>query len=461
VAADRFWYRDACYELGKSGKEYGMHRRDFLFQSGALAVLMAQARRAGATDVPLSFQLSAEGCGRATGYAEANKIVTWRDKTHVAYLDSPPEGFRVRIRTLDHHTGEWSPAYTIDEAYDNHGGPALAVDSEGFLHVAYYPHHHPMRIKKSQRPNDASLWSAAEEVGEKLTYPTLVVDDLNTLYLTCRQSDSGAPWRANLYTKKAGGTWEGPTTLLQAEHKGYAHFMDALAWSADKRYLHLVTRIHDGDPPRGHTIGYLRSADKGVTWTRHDGTPVALPATAATVDVIKQFREGPGAGLRAAGLAVAPDGRPVVLCSNQDVHPNEAWLATPGEDGWEERSLRPALPPEYSDWGVFAPGGVTFSDTGAMYVVLTMIAPGLAEGQSGWGHPLCEVVAFESTDGGKTFRTVFVSEIDAETPHWLPNIERATGHNSVKGLPGIIFTEGGRGEDNKELVANKVWWVRL
>ena len=87
-----------------------------------------------------SFLLSRQGCGRATGYSESNKVVTWRRRTHIAWLDSPPEGFRVRVRSYDRGPGEWSPTVTAGHAHDNHGGPALTVDSEGLLHIVYYPH---------------------------------------------------------------------------------------------------------------------------------------------------------------------------------------------------------------------------------------------------------------------------------------------------------------------------------
>ena len=102
--------------------------------------------------------LSENGCGRATAYSDANKIITLEDKTHVSWLDSIAEGFRVRVRTLDRKTNQWSPTYTVGEAYDNHGGPALTVDSLGYLHIVYYPHHHPFRYRRSVRPNDVSEW---------------------------------------------------------------------------------------------------------------------------------------------------------------------------------------------------------------------------------------------------------------------------------------------------------------
>lgn len=69
------------------------------------------------------FLLSSEGSGRATAYVESPKIITFDGKTRATWLDTPEEGFRIRIRSLDHTTGEWSQAWTIGEAKDNHGGP--------------------------------------------------------------------------------------------------------------------------------------------------------------------------------------------------------------------------------------------------------------------------------------------------------------------------------------------------
>ncbi len=65
--------------------------------------------------------ISSAGSGRATAYLESTKIITYADKTHVAWLDSDAEGFRVRIRTRDAVSGAWSPVWTIGEAANNHG----------------------------------------------------------------------------------------------------------------------------------------------------------------------------------------------------------------------------------------------------------------------------------------------------------------------------------------------------
>ena len=152
-----------------------MNRRAFLLDFIVALVAVNTGRGALSAEMidSATTLLSEQGCGRATGYAEANKIVTIDGKTHVAWLDSEPGGFRVRIRTLDRSRSIWSPTYTVGEAFDNHGGPALTVDSRGYLHIAYYPHHHPMRYRRSVRPNDASQWTESVEIGGRCTYPTL------------------------------------------------------------------------------------------------------------------------------------------------------------------------------------------------------------------------------------------------------------------------------------------------
>ena len=107
----------------------------------AWAWLLASSQVTAQEDLTL---LSGSGSGRATAYAKTNKIITAAGRTHVGWLDSTDDGFAIRIRTWTRDTDRWSPTYTLGTASDNHGGPALAIDSEGFLHVVYGPHHGPL-----------------------------------------------------------------------------------------------------------------------------------------------------------------------------------------------------------------------------------------------------------------------------------------------------------------------------
>ncbi len=407
------------------------------------------------------FLLSQQGCGRATGYAEANKIVTVGDQTHVAWLDSPPDGFRVRIRSLDHSAGHWSPTYTIGEAQDNHGGPALTVDSEGFLHIVYYPHHKAMRYRKSKRPGDASQWEGEVEFGERLTYPTLVCGKDNTLYFTARRSfaDRDLPWQVELWKCPPRGSWRREGAILASRYPGYSHFQESLAWGPDHRTLHLCCRFHEQTDDKGYgrlqTVAYLVSTDAGQTWQHSDGTTVTLPVTADSAEVLASGGVDHDRILRVGALAVDNKGKPHVIYSVEEDGRSQLWMARPRGDGnWSRIDLTQFLPDRWSSWSLKAPAGMTFTSRGEMIVTAQIQRP--KPGESTWGNPTNEVVALHSLDNGQTFSFTLVSQADGQRSQWLPNIERATGHHSVPHRPGVIYTAGGPGTKNTDLLSNNV-----
>lgn len=448
-----------------------MDRRGFLRVAGAGVVgscvgehpLWAASRPAAGGEVSGRQLLSQQGCSRATGYAEANRIVTLDGKTHAAWLDSEAEGFRVKVRTLDHASGRWSPAVTVGHAHDNHGGPALTVDSEGYLHIVYFPHHHPFRYRKSLRPNDASAWQAEYETfGQRCTYPTLVCGPDDTLYLTCRESRKEGPWWLNMYWKKPGGDWEGPRALMHGlAPGGYAHFQESLAWGPDHRRLHLACRVYDGKPGRGHTIGYMRSDDYGATWQRADGTAIELPATPETVTNIEQSRNDGKRSLRGGALAIDGKGRPhVVYSAWGEGMCRLTWARLDDSEKWIKRPLEPYPADDWKAWRLSMPGNMHIGEDGRIVIAATLIHFDIDNETEAWGHPTNEVAVFDSHDGGAAFAMRVVSRVDRETPHWLVNLEKPTGFNQVK-RPGLIYTGGTRAEDNRQIVSNEVWWVAL
>ena len=46
-------------------------------------------------------------------------------------------------------------------------------------------------------------------------------------------------------------------------------------------------------------------------------------------------------------------------------------------------------------------------------------------------------------------------------PQWMPNVERPTGFNDVSEIPGMIYTDGGRGAGCDDVLKNKVLWTVL
>ena len=440
-----------------------MNRRDFLQVSTGFSLAIGCAGRE-ARPAPRRSLLSSQGCGRATAYAQTNKIVTLDGKTHVAWLDSPREGFRVRIRTLDRRTGKWSAPTTVGEAVDNHGGPALTVDSKGYLHLAYYPHSNPMRYRRSLRRNDASAWTDEIRFGGRLTYPALVCGPDDTLYMACRDTADGTR-RTDLYVKPPGRPWKGPRTLVTARYAGYSQYQTSMAWGPDHRTLHLSVRVYEGTEPRGcfQTVGYMVSRDFGETWRRGDGTPIRLPATAETIDVLRRGDKRKGeVDLRCGAIAVTPDGIPWILYSSIETFPGTSYLARLGSDGkWTHTSLRTITSDLSDDWGISMPGVLSVTEDGRMIAVLTRFQA--RPGERLWGHPSNEILVLESWDTGRSFSARLLDPPDPSTPRWLPNLERPTGFNRVgrSAGPGLIYTSGHRGEHGRELMSNEVVWADL
>jgi len=419
-----------------------------------------------------TFLLSRHGSGRATAYSTSNKIISHEGKTHVTWLDTADNQFKVKIRTLDNATGTWSPSYEVGEAYDNHGGPALAIDQEGYLHIVYYAHHHPVRHRKSLRPNDASEWGPIARFGEALTYPSLVCAPDGTLIFAARKSYSSdgknKPWEVEMWNKAPGSPWEKRGPIVRSRFGNYTHFHQSLAWSRDHKTLHLAS-IPNETPPesvaqtsdalrqwRLTSVLHMKSEDSGKTWKRWDGTPIELPGTAETMDRIVSARGDEGFILRGGALDVAPDGRPFVPWSlkvNREGGAVTAFVSHPDENGrWYHQQLNQFLPDGWPRDILGIYGGVSFDDKGHLHLSATL--------RSIWADPESEIVRFLSTDGGETFTGEIISPNNPSKPYWLPSIERRTGFNSMKSMPAIIYTGGEAGSSLKDILDNEVRFHR-
>lgn len=411
------------------------------------------------------FLISATGSGRATAYIESPKIITFAGKTHVTWLDTPPEGFRIRIRTLDRASGRWSETWTIGEAVDNHGGPALTVDREGYLHVVYYSHHHPFRYHRSVRPNDASAWEPMEQFGSDLTYPTLLCAADGTLILSARRSYEKTPWELELWRKPPGQAWERQGAILRSQRINYSQYAASMCWAPDHRTIYLSVRIYEqpsyDSPPVSYTaVGCMMSPDEGRTWTRLDGAPIALPATGDTIDLVHRSQSAEARIVDSGAMALRPDGRPCIGYSVRMPDNAQGFLAIArAGGGWDHVHLNRFLPDGWRDAALVFYGGLTVGAAGR----ITLVTPVMnyTDHFEAWGDPTTELVRMDSTDGGRTFSSRLLDAPDPLNPRWMPSLERPTGWNTVPDAPGLIYTEGSRGAGLGDVLTNKVWWRPL
>ena len=106
-------------------------------------------------------------------------------------------------------------------ARDDHNWPAIAADSQGYLHVIVNGHHDPVLYRRSERPGDIEHWLPAESFGDGTSYGGLVIDGADNLYVVTRAADVGYEFRLALHRRRAGATsWE-PARYLTSPHKPY------------------------------------------------------------------------------------------------------------------------------------------------------------------------------------------------------------------------------------------------
>jgi hypothetical protein len=374
--------------------------------------------------------LSEGGSTRATLYAMSNKIVTIGGKTHVSWLDWLAD---TMIVTYDHDTGEITEPVLIGSGVDNHAGPAMCADSEGYLYVVFGPHHGPFQFARSARPNDASEWEALPEFGLKATYPSLVCDSEDTLHIAYRGGD--VPCRVMYQRRPADGEWTEPRELVSAAvPDGYTQFGNALTVAADGS-LHLAFHIYDFHPKGGKAHGHMLSRDGGESWMLMDGTTVELPVRQDQPELLVQASGD--LDVRASNPVCDDQSRPYYM-TTQYRPENDTLLWSWREDGWQSKPLRPIVA-ESVDFSPSFVQGVTCSwSDGRLYLA---VACGTSPS---WGNPTNEVFLLTSDDYGETFAVQQLSETDPDLPNWGPSLERPVGHNSFD-VPMLIWTHGERG----------------
>jgi len=338
----------------------------------------------------------------------------------------------------------------VGRGVDNHGGPALSMDSRGHLYIAFGPHNGPFQLRRSKRPFDISEWETLPEFGDHATYPSLVCGPDDTLHCTYRGGPM--PRRLMYQRRPPGGDWTPPRELVNpAVANGYTQYGNALAVGQDG-ILHLAFHIYHHHPPGGKAVGYLRSEDGGDTWRTAEGERIELPASPSTRCFIERGRE---LDMRVGNIAVDARGRPWLPVFHFEAKPRTVTLWTHDGVGWRARPVLPEIRSHFPDKELAWQGTLTFDREGRLYLATVVQTP-----PGGWGHPSQEVVLLISDDGARTFRVFSISATDPELPNWLPSVERPFGPRPI-GAPALVYTHGGPGVGCTEGDPTEVVFVQL
>ena len=387
--------------------------------------------------------VSTRGSTRATLYNWTNKILTHEGKTFVTWQDFLATN---QIKTLDRKTGEWSDTDTVGCGIDNHCGPALSVDSEGFLHLITGAHSHtPFQHRKSRHPYDQSEWTHYRATGVNSTYPSLVCDREDLLHLTYRGCACRAYWMENdptshlMYQRAqaAGGDWSLPVDLVRTEEPfGYTQYGNALCIDRQNR-IHMVFFMIEGYPEeRGLRVGYMRTEDAGLTWLKSNGERTPIPSWKKTFEVIEEVEQG---RLRTTNVACDPQDNPYLVIFDRD--DGDGLLMWHDGERWNRRLLLDEIRQARPNGFIAADGTLAFDREGGLYIALHTSA-----NSDDWGDPGAEVVLLFSDDGGQNFSARHISEPGDPVPCWQPSLEMVSSfHQATPEVPTMTWTRGSKG----------------
>ncbi|PRY48598.1 putative BNR repeat neuraminidase [Arcticibacter pallidicorallinus] len=209
-----------------------------------------------------------------------NSLVTWQDTQFVAYYDKD-----MRVVLGKRRVGEdnWTiePTRHKGNAADAHNSISIMLDGDGYLHMSWDHHGHPLRYCRSIAPGSLELtekMSMTGKVEQSVTYPEFYkLADGNLLFLYRNGASGRGDLVINRY-EKATRTWtQLHQSLIDGEGKRNAYCQSSI----DKNGVLHVSWVwrESPDVASNHDMAYARSTDGGLTWEKSTGEKYILPIT--------------------------------------------------------------------------------------------------------------------------------------------------------------------------------------
>ena len=370
--------------------------------------------------------LSTEGSDRGTAYNISGKIVRRGHRLFVGWLDAAAArggAARIRLGVCDVETGELIRTLTLGEGVDNHCGPAIALDGNGRLHALVGAHHGDFLYRWSDDPEDQTTWSDPEPVGPHHSYPALAIDAQGTLHLAYREK--GERWQLQYTRKHPDGVWQPPVVIAESPVPGYNHFMHSLTVGEGTGNLHLTFQFHYDESGnarqcKGKAAIYVSSADGGDSWT-NEGESCELPLKVDSARPFASCLDNPEHSLRIGTHVVDAEGHPWLFCSLPDPPRGVIWRHTDrlADQSWSEIDLA-GISPQLDTSG----GKSTAISRDAQGRIHLLVGTHPGGSPTGWYDPAMELfhITLEK-DGSAVCTPRQLTDNDPERARWLPSIE--------------------------------------
>ena len=220
-----------------------------------------------------------------TAVFRTNSLATLDSTQYISYYD--PDGYvMVGKRCLGSEKWELARTGFKGNVKDAHNVISIGVDGDGYLHIAFDHHGHPLRYARSVAPGSLVFGEPEGMVyddEQNVTYPEFYRLSNGDMLFIYR---SGASGRGNMvinrYDVKSKKWSRVQNSLLDGEEERSPYWQvcvdsnDVIHVSWVWRETWLVETNHD--------MCYARSEDGGKTWKKSDGTLYSLPITASNAE---------------------------------------------------------------------------------------------------------------------------------------------------------------------------------
>lgn len=222
-----------------------------------------------------------------------NSLTSFRDTQYISFYNA--EGYVV-VGKRGLNTDNWQLQQTAykGKTTDAHNSISIAVDGNGFLHMAWDHHGSRLRYCKSVGPG-ALEFTAEMPMTAKLeaavTYPEFYSLPNGNLLFFYRDGSSGS---GNLVINRydiESKTWTQLHSNLIDGEKARNAYWQACVDAKGSIHLSWVWR-ESPNVASNHDMAYARSDDGGVTWKRSSGEMYALPIKAGTAEYACKIPQG-------------------------------------------------------------------------------------------------------------------------------------------------------------------------
>lgn len=196
-------------------------------------------------------------------------------------------------------TGEaWQVVTTqyTSKVTDAHNSISIAVDGDGYLHVAWGMHVASMQYAKSTEPWSLNLGKITPLTGKnetQVTYPEFYQQSNGDLFFVYRFGSSGNGNMVIDHYSTAASAWtQVSSKLIDGSGSGVSPYWQAVVDSQDRLQISWVWRA-TGMVETNHDLMYARSTDAtGTSWETSQGQAYTLPITKANAEIAQTISQG-------------------------------------------------------------------------------------------------------------------------------------------------------------------------